>query len=282
MGWRNRPTYIDNWEEDIDYIMFIDESGNSNPKSIKKKISKNEVPEKHERCLTITGAIMNRKDFPEIREKTIELKNSFWPPDGTTNYKNIQKKVCLHTNEIRNKRPPFSNNEINYEKFMEDLTNYLKNDANIKIISSTIDIYDHILKYGEHALHPYSLALDFIIERFAKFFMGDTQKGIIVLEARGCKEDKFTLQHIKKMLSSGTNYATRNDLSKINAVYFNPKWCKKSQEKLSYFGLEIADLACYPISNYCCRNQRSRSFDTFENKIYGYPNYHGKGIKIFP
>ena len=39
-NWTNRPTQIKIWENDVDYVMFIDENGNSDITHILKKIIK--------------------------------------------------------------------------------------------------------------------------------------------------------------------------------------------------------------------------------------------------
>ena len=65
-NWRNRPTYIDNWPNNIDYIMFIDENGDSHLKGIKKNITKNKNIDRQDTFFTITGCIIGRTDFPNI------------------------------------------------------------------------------------------------------------------------------------------------------------------------------------------------------------------------
>ena len=41
-NWTSKPTKIKNWERAIDYVMFVDENGNSDVKDILKCLSKNE------------------------------------------------------------------------------------------------------------------------------------------------------------------------------------------------------------------------------------------------
>ena len=36
MSWRNRPTFIDNWPKNVDYLIFIDESGDASLKHVIK------------------------------------------------------------------------------------------------------------------------------------------------------------------------------------------------------------------------------------------------------
>lgn len=224
-----------------------------------------------------------KDDFLRIRDNITYLKNSYWE-DGKFLYKekgsDRLKRVCFHSNEIRGQKGPFSKNIIDYEPFIIELSNFMR-DLPITILSSTLDKYRHCVKYS-NPLHPYKLCLEFILERFVKYYLEGNKTGCIVLEARGKKEDMEILEHIKHIIDHGTNYVSSNYFSKIMSVYFNPKWCKSYNDQLSFFGLEIADLCSYPIHKYCKLNKKDPAFETIEDKIYCYPDYFGKGIKIFP
>ena len=65
-------------------------------------------------------------------------------------------------------------------------------------------------------------------------------------------------------------------------VYFNPKWCKESDNKKSYWELEIADICAFPIHKYLSYGKTDKSFEVLESKLYGYPHTKGYGIKTFP
>lgn len=280
MGWRNRPTYIEKWPKDTDAIMFIDENGDASLKNIKEKISNEKLIDNNERFFTITGCVIKKKDFISIRNDIIALKNKYWE-DGKFNYNNKKvKRVCFHSSEIRGRKGPFSDKVIDYDNFINDLTNFMNN-LPVTVFSSTIDKEKHCMKYTD-PVHPYNLCLDFILERFVKYYLKWHEKGIIILEARGKAEDEFILNHIKKTISLGTYFVDRSYFQKINGVYFNPKWCKKNDEQLSYFGLECSDVLSYPIHKYAKFDKKDKAFQTLENKIYGFPNYHGYGLKFFP
>jgi len=107
------------------------------------------------------------------------------------------------------------------------------------------------------------------------------KKGAVIFESRGKKENKKLLEHIDMIINhKGTEFISSKELSsKINGVYFNRKISKRNRP---YYGIEIADLSSYPIHRYVKFDTKGRDFKTIEVKIIGYPNYYGKGLKIFP
>lgn len=285
MNWRNRPKFIDFCPKEIDYIMFIDESGDSNLKGIKKKIDKEEEIKEGDRFFTITGCVINKNDLKNIAEVFIEIKNKYWK-NGKYLYSNKKgqdkalKKVCFHSSEIRGRKSPFSKDDIEYDEFIMDLSKLMAG-LSITIFSATIDKEQHCRKYlNPH--NPYHLCLDFILERFVKHFLGKEEKGCLILEARGKREDKIILDHIKNRIDNGTYFVPRTYFNKIKGAYFNEKWSKLDNCQKSYFGLECADLICYPINKYCRRGEKDLAFKAIEEKIYRYPTYFGQGVKKFP
>lgn len=279
-NWWVRPTSIDKWPTGIDYTMFIDENNDSNLKSIINKINSNEEISNIERYFTITGCVIDKNNFIVAKENITQLKNKYWH-DGKFTYSSKMKRVVFHSKEIRNKTKAFDPTIIDYDNFLYDLTDFISS-TQMYIISSTIDKYTHCIKYIT-PFHPYNLCLDFILERFVTLILNkENKKGVIILEARGKKEDKFILEHIKNILNNGTDYVSAEKFQNISGVYFNPKWCKQSNEQMSYFGLEIADLVSYPIHKYIRDEHKDFAFKIFEDKFLGYPSYEGIGLKVFP
>jgi hypothetical protein len=279
-NWCVRPTSIDEWPTDIDYTIFIDENNDPNLKSIVNKINNNEEISNIERYFTITACVIGKGNFIAAKKNITQLKNNYWR-DGKFTYSSKVKRVIFHSREIRNKAKAFSPRTINYNKFLDDLTDFISS-TQMYIISSTIDKCAHCKKYNI-PFHPYNLCLDFILERLVTCILNrENKKGIIILEARGKKEDKFILKHMKDTLNNGTYYVSTEKFQNISGVYFNPKWCKQSNEQMSYFGLEIADLVSYPIHKYIRDGHKDSAFESFENKFLGYPSYEGIGLKVFP
>lgn len=277
MGWRNRPKYIENCPQNVDYIMFIDENGDSDLKHVINCKNKSLTPDTANVYFTISGVIINKDNLNSIKENINELKNKYWY-EGIHKYGNNNKKVCFHSREIRRREGPFK--DIKYDAFINDLSKFMEN-IPCSIISSTINKFEHVKKY-DNPTEPYDLCLIFILERLVKYYLSDDDSSIIILESRGKKEDKKILEYMKRLLDNGTEYVSKDLFKKIKGIYFNSKWQHCSQNKKTYFGLEIADLYSYPIHKYCKGLGKDRAFKCLEKKIYKYPKYDGCGIKKFP
>ena len=207
------------------------------------------------------------------------LKNKYWDNGMFYDCKLKREKcVCFHSRDIRKHDNCFNDSVINYNEFMIDLTDTMKN-IKCKIISISVNLYDYLKKGYTH--NVYNVAFDFLLERYI-YVTDNNKKGVIMLEARGKDEDNELLEHISKVINkTGTKKISSKELkSKIDGVYFNPKW--NEEYSSTYVGLEITDLFSYPIHKYVKRNTKDKAFLTFEDKIVGYPDFKNKGIKTFP
>lgn len=103
-----------------------------------------------------------------------------------------------------------------------------------------------------------------------------------MLESRGKVDDRKLLSHIREIIfERGRDKITTKELqNKIVGIYFNPKWY--GGHSSTYAGLEIADLFSYPIHQYVKYKKTNPSFETIKNKIVGFPDFNGKGFKVFP
>lgn len=280
MGWRNRPNKVDELSSDIDYVMFIDESGSSEMKSIAKKVLSGKQITDDEKCFIVTGVLIHKDQLQVIADKIVKLKCKFWPPHGMADYKGVEKRVCFHSYELRKRKGVFGSHILsNREAFLLELTDFLKN-LDVKIFSFAIDKERLYRKYSTPD-HPYDLCMEFLLERFY-YSIPQGAKGVIVLEGRGKKDDKDLLKQIVRMLDNGTRFVIPNQLSFIKGVYFNDKWSQNHDCKKTYFGLEIADLFSHPLYVYAKTGEKNLPFGILEPKLYSYPRYHGKGYKKFP
>ncbi len=228
-----------------------------------------------DRFFTATGLAISKMDFPDIRNRVSDLKNKYWP-NGMFCYEQGKKKqrVCLHSHDIRNRFGPFSTRVIDYDQFIVDLSALMEN-LPCTIFSSTIDKMSFLMRYGDRR-HPYDDSTEFLIERF-RFFLGKNC-GVIVFESRDKAADRHLLRHATALLDKGTRFLRPDQLQTIQGLFFNPKRAKSG----TYAGLELADLAAYPIYKYQRSGKEDRAFLVLEPKIYGYPNMSGRGLKLFP
>ncbi len=275
--WTEKPTKIKKWEKDIDYVMFVDENGNSDVKDILKCISKKQEIDVNNNFFTITGVVFTKQQYLIAKNKLNELKLKYWE-NGTYLYNENYKKVCFHSREIRRKTGAFDTKLIDYDSFIVELSELIDN-LNYKIISITIDKKEYLLKH--YQFNVYNTAMCFLLQRYI-YVMPSNCKGLIMLEARGKDEDYLLLNEMKHIIfETGIKNITSEELQKkISGIYFNPKWNNVYDSTFS--GLEIADLSSYPIHKYVRNKKKDQSFLILEKKIDKYPNYMNKGIKIFP
>ena len=276
-NWTTRPTKIDNWTKGIDYVMFVDENGNSEIRDILKCIAKNQTIDVNDKFFTVTGVIFTKQQYAIAKTKLNQLKEKYWE-NGTYFYKDEQRKVCLHSREIRRRSGAFDIHLIDYNAFMEDVSNLIKS-LNYKIISITIDKENYLLKH--YQFNVYNTAMCFLLQRYV-YLLPNNTKGSIMLEARGKDEDYILLNEMKHIIfETGIKNISSEELqNKIAGTYSNPKWNKEYDDTFS--GLEIADLSSYPIHKFVRNNNKDQAFLVLENKIDKYPDYMNKGIKVFP
>ena len=257
--------------------MFIDENGNSDLKNILKRLSKNQEIDENDQYFTVTGCIFTKKNYKIAKDKINILKDSLWE-NGLYSYKDITKKVCFHSREIRRREAPFDNKQIDYSDFMERISKLIS-ELNYTIISVSINKKDYLLKRYQY--NVYNTAMCFLMQRYI-YYMPNNSRGLIMLEARGKDEDYILLNEMKHIIfETGIKGISSDELQqKIAGIYFNPKWNLTYNDTFS--GLEIADLSSYPIHKFIRNNNKDQAFKILESKIDKYPNYISKGIKIFP
>ena len=279
-NWYDYPQRIYYWEKDVDYAMFIDENGNSSKiSSIFKKIINNENIDENDRYFTITGCVFTKENYRKAKKDIEKLKNRYWK-NGIyyDNREEKEKYVCLHSREIRRHDGAFNDTLIDHTAFTNDLTKTLDK-IDCTIISVSIDLIEY-LRQG-NLDNIYEVAFDLLLERYI-YVTKNHKKGVIMLEARGKKEDKQLLKHIYDVIyNKGRSNITTNELrSKIVGVFFNPKW--NEEYSSTFMGIEIADLFSYPIHQFIKYKKENPAFKILESKIAGFPDYINKGIKIFP
>ena len=279
-NWQQYPQKIDNWDLGIDYVMFIDENGNSeNIQSIVKKIFNKQEISVDEKYFTITGCIFERSKYSMMRNSVRKLKDKYWTNGFYYDTKHCENRyVCFHSRDIRKHDGAFNDKLIDFKSFINDLTTVLES-IDCKIISITIDLEKYIRQ--NYLDNIYEKAFDLLLERYI-YATKNNKKGIIMLESRGKKEDKILLNHIIEIINrKGQKFIPSSELKeKIVGVYFNPKWY--SGHTSTFAGLEIADLYSYPIHQFIKYNKENPAFSVIKTKIDGYPSINKKGIKIFP
>lgn len=284
MNWYDRPNYSDVWQSNVDYVMFIDENNSVDAiNRVLKKIHTGEDISPNENIFTVTGCLFSPYNYKLAKENFDKLRNKFWHNGKYYNPKTkMDETVCFHSEDIRGRKKAFHKDALKeelYDSFIIELDKVLS-ETTYKIISISINLKDYLLKSKYTEMNVYKTAFNFIIERFI-FNIGNQNKGYIIFESRGPKEDKDLLEHVDNIINRrGTEFICSNELkSKVIGVYFNPKRDTKGHP---YTGLEIADLSSYPIHRFVKFNTIGRDLETLKVKIVGYPKCEGRGLKIYP
>lgn len=258
------------WPKDIDYIMALDESGTSEIKSINRKLLKNDEKPV---WFVLSGIIFDLKTMQNVRKKITNFKKKYWPENGICQ----GKRVVLHSKEMRHREHAFSKKYIeNYNDFLDDLCKIIR-DSDIKAISVCINKTAHVKNYSyPYPVYEYALAL--MLERYS-FNVEKNKKGILLFESRNGGADKQLLKSAKNTFENGTHYISNPNFDPVShGIYFNPK--RSSDEHLSYFMLEFADLLAYSVYRKLTYNYESKIYKCMEKKFIGYPKVKGQGLKI--
>ncbi|PIC88002.1 hypothetical protein CSV72_02305 [Sporosarcina sp. P20a] len=265
--WMERPTVLEEWPENIDRILAIDENGIPELKSIVNP--SNDLLQ----WFTITGVMLTQQEFMNARKNFVNLKSKYWN-EGLFN----GQRVVFHSRDIRKKIGAFNPRFVNPEDLKADIDQLLV-ELDYTIYTSSIDKFAH----GRQYIYPYpvyDLCFEFVLERFCHELRNNRHTGLIVMESRGFKENQVLLKTAMNLLNKGNRYYSSDEFSLIKGIYFNPKRTKN--KKLSFPMIELADLVSYPIHSYVRKNTEVTGFNIIKNKLYNHPNYSGFGMKIFP
>ena len=236
------------------YYLFIDETGDHSLSNIDANFP----------IFMIGGVLISEKEYINFQERINLFKEEFF---GTKN-------VILHSRDIRKINPPF---QILFDldvkrRFYRKLDNIIMQ-TDFVINPVAIMKEKHIRKYGKVAENPYSLSLNFIIERaiFDCDDIEDCSEIEVILEKRGNKEDADLLKVYQKIISRGTHWVTSERIGKL---FLKIDFKNKAENDE---GLQLSDLISYPIARKILYpNIINPAFDIIENKI------RDKGWKIFP
>jgi len=241
------------------YYLFLDECGDQNLANFEPTFP----------IFTLCGIIISEKEYKLLENNVLELKQKYW--------KNYD--VILHSRDIRKYQKGFQilfDIEIK-KSFYEDINLIMKR-YDYTIVSCNILKEPYIRKYGR-LNDVYGLSLSFIIERVIFYLESQKQSDIelfTIAEKRGKKEDAALLKYYNEVLDRGTYFVNSQRIKK----YFKSFVFRNKKDNIT--GLQIADLAAYPISKYVLEpNTANFAFSVLEPKIY---TQNGKkhGLKTHP
>jgi hypothetical protein len=187
--------------------------------------------------------------------------------------------VIFHSVDIRKQKDKFSilRDKPKRDQFTSDMNNLIQN-LDFKIIASGIHKVDHMKQYT-YPVSPYSLTLEFIMERLYFYFRGTSESCNLIAEARGEKENKDLHAVFERLMTQGNRNITPDEFQRhIRDLKFYPKGVNEN-------GNQIADLVAYPIARKIfSRISNYEPYNIIKQKFYSRSdgNFWGYGLKAFP
>jgi uncharacterized protein DUF3800 len=241
-----------------DYIVFVDESGDHGMIGIDQAYP----------IFVLAFCVFRKQEYMEMVCPSVQqFKFKHWGHDA----------VVLHEHDIRKPRGPYSflQNADRRKEFVADLSD-LMDAAPFTLIAAVIRKADLGQQYHAPA-NPYSIAMEFGLERLFKHLEGLGQAGNlthVVVERRGKREDA-ELELEFRRVCDGANF--HNSHLPFEIVM--------APKESNATGMQLADLVARPIGIKCLRPQQAnRAYDILAKKFRRSPlgQIQGWGLKSFP
>lgn len=213
----------------MNYRLYLDESGDhssSDPQEIGK------------RYLGLVGVVFRRDAYDEFRTQFEELKRRH------LNY-DIDDPPIFHREDVVHKRGKFHvlSEETKCQAFDDDLIGVIQA-AQFRLIAVVIDKVEHGKKKYRRLKHPYHYCMQAILERYCGWLRLTGNRGDVMAESRGAKEDRALKEAYEAVYNRGTYYLLRDDAQKT----LTSKHAKIKPKVLNICGLQLADLLAHPIT----------------------------------
>lgn len=252
------------------YRLYVDEVENPDLKSSEH--------EEH-RFLCLTGVAFELDYVAKVLYPELErIKKKYFQshPDDP---------VIFHRKEILKKKPPFTvlkDPKVSTE-FNKEILNKL-NFWKYTVFSVLIDKKEHDERYATWKYDPYHYCQEILVERFRLFMAIIGEKGDIMFESRGGKEDMRLKDSFRRIMAGGTHNLSGDDLKS----HFTSKELKIKPKSANVSGLQIADLIAHPARRWFYKNVldnddgmetfgdsiikilEDKKFFRYKNKILGY------------
>jgi hypothetical protein len=190
--------------------------------------------------------------------------------------------IIFHRKEILNAKHPFEalRDAKTRSKFDKDLLGYLK-DWEYMVISVCLDKKSHKEKYQVWKYDPYHYCLTLLLERFTFFLEQRAEKGDVMAESRGGKEDMRLKKAFVRLWNEGTEYMQKEQFHKV----LTSKQLKVKPKANNISGLQLADLIAHPSRNEILEENKllERSLPPFGIRVIEIlqKKYYQRGGKIF-
>lgn len=211
------------------YRLYIDESGDHTYAHL-------DMPERRYLCLV--GCFFDLAVYRQGFQPQIEaLKNKYFEHDP-------DEPVVLHRSKLINKKGPF---KVLQNTTIEDIFNTellaLVQNASFSIIAVVIDKRAHIERYGDSAWHPYHYCLTALLERYCGYLNFTNQRGDVLAESRGGREDLQLKAEYRHIYETGVYHRSAAWFQKA----LTSREIKLKPKSKNIAGLQLADIIAHPI-----------------------------------
>lgn len=210
------------------YRLYIDEVGNSD---LAASLDPNH------RYLSLTGVIVSL-DFvgTDLNPKIEDLKRRYF---GS----NPDDPVILHRKDLVNQRGPFVGlrDPARRAAFDAELMDLIR-DLDYTVITAVIDKLDHLNRYQGWSYDPYHYCLTILLERYALWLGERGERGDVMAESRGKKEDLRLKAEFSRIYTDGTPNVAHADF----VARFTSSQLKVKPKSANVSGLQLADLIAHP------------------------------------
>jgi hypothetical protein len=174
------------------YRLYVDEVGNHDM---------THVDDPNHRFLSLTGVILESQyTWDVLRPEMDRIKREFFQQDP-------DEPVIFHRKDLINGRPPFHALRQPDVKRRFDAT-LLEALARWEydVITVVIDKKEHRDRYRAWRHHPYHYCLQVLLERFVLHLENQGDRGDVMVESRGGKEDRRLKDSYARLYRHGTDY----------------------------------------------------------------------------
>jgi len=240
------------------FIAFFDECGDHSLVKVDRDFP----------LFLLAAVVVERGEYVQrIIPAIAALKLRFWNHEG----------INLHSREIRKSAGPFSfmMHPDRRREFMAQIS-ALMTDLPFTLFIAGIRKEEHLERYGQAAVNPYDLALEFTLERIVHFLeqAGETELPCVV-EGRGRNEDGQLERVFYRVMTNGTYYRPPEQFRKLTCPLV---FCAKRD---NIAGIQLADLCAHPCARHVLKpDQPNRAYDIARMHICDQGGV--RGWKIFP
>jgi len=248
-------------------VLFLDESGDHSLIKIDKQFP----------IFCLAGCIFDEVEYQQNSKSKIDA--------FKIRYFN-KADIILHSRGIRKCEPPFNIllNKNTKQNFYTDINN-LMSQLPYTILASVI-LKENLKNQYHDPANPYTLSLEFIMERFLYFLEENNDVGYISVESRDPKANTDLLAAFTETINNGS-WGSDPFQKHVTAARFQRRIQKMIfvTKQQNENGHQIADLVAYPIAKYGLDPKKQNpAFEVIKPKfrksrtgeILGY------GLKIFP